>query len=183
MPQGTWWSHTHHFAWRYRVAILVSAWSSRHTVSSMDLGGHWWYVFVRSIRLSAIGACGSYARCWVQRRAVVLKAVCTALTGMCILPLHLERSEIVGRFVHRRAATHGRWAVCFWQLIHHQSVLRQILIVCGAAHVCILLNSLLPRLATDQSPPHSTCHYTGANDENSSHQHDPAAPLQMWYEE
>lgn len=183
MPQSTWRRHTHHLARWYGIAILVSARSSGHTIPSMYLSGHWWYILVHRIRLSAVGARGSYARCWIQRRAVVLEAMRTALARVCILPLHLERRKIVVRLIHRRAATHWRWAVCFWQLIHHHSVLCQILVVCRAAHVCILLNSLLPRLATDQSPPHSTCHYTGANDENGSRQHDPAAPLQMWYEE
>lgn len=178
MSQSTWWCHTHHLgSWWYRVAILVSAWSSGHAVSSIHLCRHWWYIFVLSIRLSAVGACGSYARCWVQRRSIVLKAVCTTLAGMCILPLHLECCKLAGRLVHRSAAAHRRRAVRFWQLIHHQSVLRQILVVCGAAHVCVLLNALLPGLATNQSPPHSTCYYTGTNDENGSRQYDPAAPL------
>lgn len=173
-------AHTHLSARRKRIAILISAWSPRHAVCTiLTWFGHWRSVLVRSVWSSSIGARRSYARRRVQRRAVVLEAVCAILAGMGILPLHVERRKLVGRLVHRGTATHRRGAVCFRQLINHQSILGQIFVIRGTAHVCVLLNALLASLATDQCPPHGACHYTGANDEDSSAQHDPASPLHM----
>lgn len=105
------------------------------------------------------------------------------LAGVRILSLHLKRAKLIGRLVHSRAATHGRWTVCFGQLICHEAVLGQGVVVCGAVHVCILFDALLTSLATDECSSHGAGYYAGANDEDGSSQHNPAAPLHMRDEE
>jgi hypothetical protein len=101
-----------------------------------------------------------------------------------VLALRGTRSSLLLSllFVSNEAnlASHGWRAISSGQLIGHQAIVLQVVVVGCAIHLGILGNALLACLSRDQRSSHGAGNDTRSNDENGGCKNNPAAPLHVW---
>jgi hypothetical protein len=151
----------------WRVGILL------HAVRVCGLNRHWGKFLLHTACTRSCIVAGKRRGSRIQWSTVVT----SPLVALCFEGCKFRSFGVV------ESAVHWWGAVCPGQLIGHQTLILQVVVVVGTVHLGVLSDTLLASLSRYQSPSHSASDNARSNNEDSSRQNYPSTPCHVGNEQ